>query len=83
MGARDEETPAAQKQKPSVLLAVLLLGSAAAVAGIAITVLWNWFFRGEFVLTGDDVARLVILGFVVGTMPLGLMWARSRKEKPS
>jgi len=49
--------------------------------GIALTAIWNWFFRGELGLSRDTVARLVILGFVVGSMPLGLAWARSRKDR--
>lgn len=66
---------------PRLLLGVLLLGTLASIAGIALTAIWNWFFRGELGLTRDTVARLVILGFVVGSMPLGLAWARSRKDK--
>jgi len=64
-----------------LLLAVLLLGVSASIVGITLTAIWSWFFRGEFGVTGDQVGRLVILGFVVGAMPLGLGWARSRKDK--
>jgi len=63
-----------------LLLAVLVLGVFASLVGIALTAIWNWFFRGELGLSRDTVARLVILGFVVGSMPLGLAWARSRKD---
>lgn len=60
---------------------MLLLGGGAAAVGIVLTVLANWFFRGEAGLSWDGLFRVVVLGFVIGTMPLGLMWARSRKEK--
>ncbi len=66
--------------KRPAILAVLLLGASASVVAIGLTVLSNWFFRGQAGISGDQVARLVILGFVIGTMPLGLLWARSRKR---
>ena len=66
---------------PRLLLLVLLFGGVAAAVGIGLTILVNWFFRGEVGISGDEVARLVVLGFVFGCMPLGLVWARWRKEK--
>lgn len=65
----------------STIVAVLVLGASASVVAIGLTVLSNWFFRGQAGISGDQVARLVILGFVIGTMPVGLIWARSRKDK--
>lgn len=66
---------------PRLALALLLLGGGAAVVGIVLTVLANWFFRGEAGLSRDSLFRVVVLGFVIGTMPVGLIWARSPKEK--
>jgi hypothetical protein len=67
--------------KGPAFLVVLVLGASASVVAIGLTVLSNWFFRGQAGISGDQVARLVILGFVVGTMPLGLLWLRSRKRE--
>jgi hypothetical protein len=64
---------------PRLLLTGLVLGAVASFAGIGLTVAWNWFFRGELGMSQGTLVRLVILGFVIGTMPLGLAWARSRK----
>jgi hypothetical protein len=66
---------------PRLLLLALVLGTLGSVVGIGLTVLFNWFFRGELGLTGDAVARLVILAFLIGAMPVGLAFAHSRKEK--
>ena len=65
-----------------LLLLVLLFGGCAAAVGIGLTILSNWFFRGEAGISGDQVARLIVLGFVFGCMPLGLAWARPRSGKP-
>jgi hypothetical protein len=64
-----------------LVLTVLLFGTCTSLVAIVLTVLSNWFFRGEAGLSEDQVLRMVVLGFVIGTMPLGLVWARSRKEK--
>ena len=66
---------------PRLLLTALVLGTLASLVGIGLTVVTNWFFRGEAGLSRDALFRLVVLGFVIGTMPIGLAWARSRKEK--
>jgi hypothetical protein len=66
---------------PRLLLFVLIMGTGAAFVGIVLTVLSNWFFRGEAGLSRDAIVRMVVLGFVIGAMPVGLMWARSRNDK--
>jgi len=65
---------------PRLLVLALVLGTIGSAVGIGLTVLFNWFFRGEPGLTGDAVARIVILSFLVGAMPVSLMWARPRKH---
>ncbi len=67
---------------PRLLLTALILGALGSLVGIGLTVVTNWFFRGEAGMSRDTLLRLVVLGFVIGTMPIGLAWARSRKEKP-
>jgi len=64
-----------------LLLTALVLGACASVVAIVLTVVVHWFFHGEPGISGDAVGRLVVLGFVIGTMPVGLVWMRSRKEK--
>jgi len=66
---------------PRLLLTALVLGVLASLVGIGLTVVTNWFFRGEAGLSGDTLGRLVVLGFVIGTMPICMVWIRSRKEK--
>jgi len=66
---------------PRLLLIALMLGVLSSLVGIGLTVVSNWFFRGEAGLSSDTLGRLVVLGFVIGTMPIGLAWARSRKGK--
>ncbi|HEX5135699.1 MAG TPA: hypothetical protein VFY93_01915 [Planctomycetota bacterium] len=66
--------------KRQLLLTVLILGACASTVAVGLKVLANWFFRGEAGISGDDLGRLLILGFVMGTTPVGLMWARSRKK---
>lgn len=65
---------------PRLLLLALVLGVLSSLVGIGLTVISNWFFRGEASLSRDTILRLVVLGFVIGAMPVGLAWARSRRE---
>jgi len=58
-----------------------VLGAVTSLVAIGLTTLSNWFFRGEAGMSGDTLVHLVVFGFVIGTMPVGLMWGRSRKEK--
>lgn len=67
--------------KGRALFVLLVVGACAAIVAIGLTVLSNWLFRGQAGISGDQVARLVILVFVIGMTPLGLMWARSRKRR--
>jgi hypothetical protein len=62
-----------------MLLVALLLGGSSAAAGVVLTILVNWFFRGQAGISSDQFERMLIVGFVFGLMPLGLFWARPRK----
>lgn len=64
---------------PKTLLVVLLFGTSAVAAGVVLTILVNWFFRGQAGISSDQFERMLIVGFVFGLMPLGLFWARPRK----
>ena len=64
---------------PRLLLLALILGTIGSMVGIALTALFNWFFRGEAGLTQEVILRMVVMGFVIGLMPVGLAWAQSRK----
>jgi hypothetical protein len=61
---------------PKMLLAVLLLGVSSCAAGVVLTILANWFFRGQAGISSDEFQRMLVLGFVFALMPLGLFWAR-------
>jgi hypothetical protein len=67
--------------KRKLLLTLLVLGGGAALVAVGLKVLTNWLFRGEAGISGDDVGRFVVLGLVIGAMPVGLIWARSRKKE--
>jgi hypothetical protein len=69
------------RKRPRLLLLVLLLGATTSFFAIVFTALWRWFFHGEVALSGDTIGRLVVLGFVIGSMPVGLVWTRSRGQK--
>jgi len=71
----------AMSRGPRLLLTALVMGGLSSLVAIGLTVLSNWFFRGEAGVSGETLGRLVVFGFVVGTMPVGLMWSRSRKGK--
>jgi hypothetical protein len=64
---------------PKTLLVVLLFGTSAVAAGVVLTILVNWFFRGQPGISTEQFQRLLVLGFAFGLMPLGLFWMRSRK----
>lgn len=66
--------------KRQLLLTALVLGGGAALVAVGLKILTNWFFHGEAGISGDDLGRFVFLGFVIGLMPVGLIWARSRKK---
>jgi len=66
---------------PKLFLTAVVLGTCASLVAIGLTVVVNWFFRGEAGISGEMIGRHVVLGFVIGVMPVGLMWARSRKER--
>lgn len=65
---------------PRLALILLLVGAIAAVVAAGLTVLTNWFFRGEAGLTSDTVFRSIVIGFVVALMPLGIIWVKMSKD---
>jgi hypothetical protein len=58
---------------------MLLLGGSAVAAGVVLTILVNWFFRGQAGISTEQFHKMLVVGLVFALMPLGLVWARSRK----
>ena len=64
---------------PRTLLLVLLFAGTAIATGVLLTILVNWFFRGDAGISSEQFERMLVVGFVFGLVPLGLLWVRSRK----
>lgn len=62
------------------MLTTLVLGTGTAVLGLGFTALSNWFFHGEARVSSDVLGRVILLGFVIGSIPVGIAWMRSRKQ---